>query len=252
MSAPAHGGETILIVDDDELVLPSTKSLVERLGYRVLTARNGREALDILRQGTLVDLLFTDLLMPDGMNGPQLVAEARRLRPQLKVLYGSGYLDYSVLRRRLDPGIGRVSKPYWPDELAAKLRDVLSAPAHGGETILIVDDDELVLPSTKRLIESLGYRVLTACNGREALEILRKDTPIDLLFTDLFMPGGLHGPQLVAEARRLRPELKVLYGSGYFNYSVLRQSLDPAIERVSKPYRPEELAGKLREVLETV
>jgi CheY-like chemotaxis protein len=112
MSAPAHGGETILLVDDDELVLPSTKSLVESLGYRVLTARNGGEALEILRQDTPVDLLFTDLLMPGGMNGPQLVAEARRLRPQLKVLYGSGYLDYSVLRRRLDPGIGRLAKPY--------------------------------------------------------------------------------------------------------------------------------------------
>jgi Response regulator receiver domain len=65
------------------------------------------------------------------------------------------------------------------------------------------------------LIESLGYRVVPARDGLDALEILRHDTPIDLLFTDVVMPGGMHGPQLAAEARRLRPELKVLYTSGY-------------------------------------
>ena len=123
-------------------------------------------------------------------------------------------------------------------------------PGHG-ETILIVDDDDLVRPSTVSLVESLGYRVLSASNGPDALQILRQDTRIDLLFTDLFMPGGMHGPQLVAEARRLRPELKVLFASGYLNYSVLRRGLDPRIEKVSKPYWPDELAAKLREVLES-
>jgi CheY-like chemotaxis protein len=118
-------------------------------------------------------------------------------------------------------------------------------------TILMVEDDELVGPAVKSLIERLGYRVLSAGNGREALEILRQDTPIDLLFTDVFMPGGMHGPQLVAEARRLRPELKVLFTSGYLNYSVLRKGLDPGIEQISKPYEPHELAEKFRDVLDS-
>ena len=120
-------GETILIVDDDDLVRPAAVSLIESLGYRVLSASNGHDALEILRQNTRVDLLFTDLFMPGGMHGPQLVAEARRLRPELKVLFASGYLNYSVLRRGLDPGIEKVSKPYWPDELAAKLREILDS-----------------------------------------------------------------------------------------------------------------------------
>jgi CheY-like chemotaxis protein len=88
----------------------------------------------------------------------------------------------------------------------------MEVPAGGGQTILVVEDDELVRPSVETLIESLGYRVLSARNGPDALEILRQDTPIDLLFTDVFMPGGMYGPKLVAEARRLRPELKVLRG----------------------------------------
>src|SRR5437762_12856399 len=112
----------------------------------------------------------------------------------------------------------------------------MEVPAGGGETILIVEDDELVRPSVESLIESLGYRVLSARSGPEALEILRQDTPIDLLFTDIFMPGGLHGPQLVNAARRLRPELKVLFTSGFFEHAEIRDALDPSIEQVSKPY----------------
>jgi quercetin dioxygenase-like cupin family protein len=83
------------------------------------------------------------------------------------------------------------------------------------------------------LIASLGYRVLTAGSGPEALEILRQDTPIDLLFTDIFMPGGLHGPQLVNAARRLRPGLKFLYTSGFFEYAEIRDALDPSIAQVA-------------------
>src|SRR5262249_23073666 len=118
----------------------------------------------------------------------------------------------------------------------------------GTETILFVDDDELVRKSAV-IIASLGYRVLSARSGPEALEILRKDTPVDLLFTDIFMPGGLHGPQLVNAARRLRPELKFLYTSGFFEHAEIRDTLDPSIEQVSKPYDRAVVAAKLRRTL---
>jgi len=120
-----------------------------------------------------------------------------------------------------------------------------------GETILIVEDDEMVHTYVTRQIKSLGYRVLSAQNGLEALKILRQGTQIDLLFTDVVMPGGMDGPELVVEARRLRRELKVLYTSGYTENSVVRQrKLDPGVELLSKPYRRHELAAKLRKVLD--
>lgn len=118
-----------------------------------------------------------------------------------------------------------------------------------GETILMVEDDELVLMSVKGLIESLGYRVVSARNGLEALDMVRQDTPIDLLFTDVVMPGGMHGPQLVAEARRLRPGLKVLYTSGYPASQGFAEGLT-LTEQLSKPYEPHELEAKLREILD--
>jgi CheY-like chemotaxis protein len=120
----------------------------------------------------------------------------------------------------------------------------------GTETILIVDDDELVRRSAVTLMASLGYRVLSAGSGSEALEVLRQDTSINLLFTDVFMPGGMHGPQLVAAARRLRPELKLLFTSGYFEYAEIRHALDPSIEQVSKPYDRDALAAILRRTLD--
>jgi CheY-like chemotaxis protein len=125
----------------------------------------------------------------------------------------------------------------------------MGVPSHGGETILLVEDDELVRICVKSLIESLGYRVVPARNGFDALEILRQDTPIDLLFTDVIMPGGMHGPQLVAEARRLRPELKALYTSGYPESQRSPDGLT-GIQRLNKPYEQHELAAKLREVLD--
>src|SRR5262245_33514245 len=91
-----------------------------------------------------------------------------------------------------------------------------------------------------------GEPGLSAGSGSEALEVLRQDGPIDLLFTDVFMPGGMHGPQLVAAARRLRPDLKILFTSGFFEYAEIRHALDPNIEQLSKPYEREALAAILR------
>ena len=127
----------------------------------------------------------------------------------------------------------------------------MEVPSAGGETVLIVDDDELVLRAVVGMVENLGYRVLSANGGPAALDMLRKDVPIDLLFTDVMMPGGLHGPQLVDEARRLRPEIRVLYTSGFLEYSVLRDGLDPHIEQLRKPYQRHDLAIKLRMALDS-
>src|SRR5262245_45743776 len=122
----------------------------------------------------------------------------------------------------------------------------MEVSSDGGETILMVEDDELVRVSVKALIESLGYRVVSARNGREALEIMRQDTPIDLLCTDSCMPCGMQGPQLGAEAPRLGTERKVLYTSGPPEYSTRPHGPCPGSEQLNKPYGPQELAAKPR------
>nr|USU32370.1 ATP-binding protein [Methylobacterium sp. OTU13CASTA1] len=123
----AVDGDTVLLVEDDEGVLGMAVESLEELRYRVIVARNAAEALEHLRGVERIDILFSDVVMPGGMNGSQLAVEAQRLRPGLKVLLTSGYVA------NLDEGqvIGKgeltvLNKPYRRDELARSLRLVLT------------------------------------------------------------------------------------------------------------------------------
>ena len=121
-----HGTETILLVEDDELVRTHVEGLLHHLGYNVVVAHNGVAALAMLEQGLKVDLLFTDVVMPGGMSGRQLVEKAATLRPELKVLYTSGYTENAIVHHgHLDPGVQMIRKPYRRQELALKIRTVL-------------------------------------------------------------------------------------------------------------------------------
>ena len=117
----------------------------------------------------------------------------------------------------------------------------------GSESILLVEDDEMVRDYTARLLQDLGYDVVVACDGRQGLEIVRSDRPLDLLVTDMIMPGGLNGRQLAEAAQRLRPQLKVLFMSGYTENAIVHQGrLNPGVHLVNKPYQRSELASKVR------
>jgi CheY-like chemotaxis protein len=96
-------------------------------------------------------------------------------------------------------------------------------------------------------LTGLGYRVLVARDGLEALAIVKSTDRIDILFSDIVMPGGINGAQLAVEARRLRPEIKVLLTSGYSAAALGKEhGLPPEVPVLSKPYRPEELSAQLR------
>jgi len=116
--------------------------------------------------------------------------------------------------------------------------------------ILVVDDNQGVLGIAVDQLTSLGYRVIAASNGADALEMLRNDDEVDLLFTDVVMPGELAGRALADKARDLRPGLKVLFSSGYFEGALVgKGELDTDVQFLSKPYRKQELAQKIEEVL---
>jgi CheY-like chemotaxis protein len=118
-----RGSETVLIVEDDALVRKYVVSQVGSLGYTTLEAANAAEALKIIDNGTSIDLLFTDVIMPGGMNGRQLVDEALKRRPSLKTLFTSGYTENAIIHQgRLDPGVVLLAKPYRKPELARMIR----------------------------------------------------------------------------------------------------------------------------------
>jgi CheY-like chemotaxis protein len=121
----------------------------------------------------------------------------------------------------------------------------------GNETILIVEDDHLVRAFVVGQIQSLGYVTLSAVNADEALVILNSAQPIDLLFTDMIMPGSMNGRQLADEALRRRPSLKILFTSGYTENTVIHYGrLDAGVLLLAKPYRRADLARMIRSALE--
>jgi CheY-like chemotaxis protein len=124
-------GETILVVEDDEDVRAFTADVLGGFGYRVATAADGITALAVLEKLSNIDLLFTDVGLPNGMNGRQLADEARRRNPGLRVLFTTAYArDAIVHQGRLDPGVELIVKPFTHSSLAAKVRHVLD----GAET----------------------------------------------------------------------------------------------------------------------
>ena len=117
----------------------------------------------------------------------------------------------------------------------------------GDEAVLVVEDDPLVRRYVMTQIESLGYTTLEAANATEALHIIDNGANIDLLFTDVIMPGHMNGRQLVDEALKRRPGLKTLYTSGYTENAIVHHGrLDSGVLLLAKPYRKSELARMIR------
>jgi signal transduction histidine kinase/uncharacterized membrane protein len=124
----AAGGEVVLIVEDEQAVREMAAESLEGLGYKVVTAPDARIALDVLRGPNRVDVLFSDVVMPGGMNGAQLAVQAREIRGGLKVLLTSGYMATATGGSRdLPEGVPLLRKPYMREDLAAKLEMVISA-----------------------------------------------------------------------------------------------------------------------------
>jgi len=121
------GNETVLVVEDDALVRKYVVTQIASLGYGTLQAANAAEALKLVESGVPIDLLFTDVIMPGGMNGRQLVEAATQLRPALRVLFTSGYTENAIVHHgRLDAGVLLLAKPYRKPELARMIRVALS------------------------------------------------------------------------------------------------------------------------------
>ena len=140
---------------------------------------------------------------------------------------------------------GTVSSEAVVDGSAGQLR-----PAINGEVVLVVEDDAAVREMASESLESLGYSVITAPDARVALNILRGPSRVDILFSDVVMPGGMNGAQLAVQARSIRPETKVLLASGYTNTSTGgTRELPDGIPLLRKPYLREELAEQLHSVL---
>ena len=174
----------------------------------------------------------------------------------LSMIYGFAKQSGGHVKIYSEVGHGTTVRLYLPRLVSAAAVTSPAAPAPttgkgGGETILVVEDNPDVRRLVLRQLRDLGYAVIEAANGPQALKILEDGAAIDLLFTDVVMPGGMTGRQLAEAAKNRRPNLKTLFTSGYTEDSILRLGkLDPGVRLLSKPYRKHELATRVREALD--
>lgn len=172
----------------------------------------------------------------------------------LSMVYGFAKQSGGHVGIESTPGLGTSVTLYlprsWRMPASPQAEKARQLPAGHGEVILLVEDNDEVRSSVQDQLTDLGYRVLVAANGEQGLERLASSEPIDLLFTDLVMPGPFNGRDLAVQGRSLRPGLKVLFTSGYAQASMLDEGhLDDGISLLGKPYRLEQLAETIRRAL---
>lgn len=171
----------------------------------------------------------------------------------LSMVYGFVKQSGGHVQIYSEAGHGTTVRMYLPRSRQAEdvETDIETGPATGGsETILVVEDDEEVRSTAVDMLSDLGYRVLKAKDASSALAIIESGVPIDLLFTDVVMPGTLRSPELARKARQRLPGIAVLFTSGYTENAIVHGGrLDEGIELLSKPYTRDALARKIRQVL---
>ena len=227
-------GKTVLVVDDDVLTRQELTTLLEGQGYRVVSAGDGREALDRLRAGAPPDVILLNLVMP-AVNGWEFREHQRRdpALADIPVVVLSGVGEVAAQADALGD-VGYLQKPVEAGELLAAVEH-FSAPKK--PCILVVEDEPAVLKMLGAALRHHGFAVLPASGGAEAVELYRQHRDaIDLVLTDVQM-GGLDGPQTVAALREVNPDVRFCFMSGHTGRYTARELLGMgAVHLFEKPF----------------
>lgn len=260
----AGGSETVLVVEDDDAVRDITVAMLAELGYTVLKARDADSGLAIIESGVPIDLLFTDVVMPGRLKSSELARKAKERRPDIEVLFTSGYTENSIVHGgRLDPGVHLLSKPYGRETLARKIRMLLdrarerqaeagvsknsqpSAAPHSSIRVLLCEDEALIRISTADYLQDFGMVVVEAGNGKEAMEAI-DGAAIDILVTDVHLPD-MNGLQLILKLREQHAHLPVIFATGDLHVPG-SEGLDQA-SLITKPYDYDFLVARIRDMV---
>jgi nitrogen-specific signal transduction histidine kinase/CheY-like chemotaxis protein len=175
----------------------------------------------------------------------------------LSMIHGFVRQSGGQIRVDSEPGIGTTMSLYLPrytgsapDEISAAISGIAATGA--GETVLVIDDEPVVRMLITEVVQEAGYVALEAGDGPAGLEILRSDRRIDLLVTDVGLPGGMNGRQVADAARISRPDLKVLFVTGYAeNAAVGNGLLDRGMQVITKPFVTSDLASRITEIMDS-
>jgi PAS domain S-box-containing protein len=241
--------ETVLVVEDDADVRGYSCDTLNELGYSVVAAENGAAGLRLLDANPQISVLFTDVGLPGGMNGRQLAAEARKRRPDLRVLFTTGYARNAIVHEgRLDPGVDLITKPFSQAALAEKLREIIDDAREPGRILLVEDEVMIQMVATDYLEES-GFTVAAAGSATEAINKLGiVSGNVDAVIIDMGLPDR-SGDILIREIRALHPAVPIVLATGRDAADVGKMLKgEERIAFVAKPYTRENLLSALHAV----
>jgi PAS domain S-box-containing protein len=236
-----------------------------------LTIRTGNASLDgrAARERDLPSGQYVSICVADTGAGmpPEVIARAfdpfYTTKPLgqgsglgLSIVYGFVRQSAGQVRINSEPGRGTTICLHLPRHLGSETETAVDAPAAAserghGETLLVVDDEAIIRMLIVDVLQEAGYTTLEAKDGPGALDVLQSGAPIDMLITDVGLPGGMNGRQIADAGRTLRPDLKVLFITGYAENEIVSNiRLDPGTQMLTKPFPIELLGDKVREMLD--
>jgi DNA-binding NtrC family response regulator len=209
--------------------------ILEDKGHNVVMVENGYQAIEAVKK-TLFDIIFIDIKMP-GINGVQTFREIKRIDPKAVVIMMTAYSVEDLLKEALEEGAyATVYKPFDVDKIIAVIEEVL----HEKTLILVVDDKFSDRETLKTILEDKGYRVATAMDGTEAIEMV-KSKHYDIIFLDVILPG-IDGVETFERVKGIDPEVTVIMMTGYTEEDLVRKAVsEGAYTCIYKPFHMEKL-----------
>ena len=237
----ARGSERILLIEDDEHLREVPVKILRKQGYEVVEAADGKEAIKHLQDSQPFDLLFTDVVLPGGMSGFEIVEGIKRLQPDIKVLYTSGYAESAIVpQEKRDLKTTLLMKPYSREKLLEKVRATLDS-----KSVLLIDDDTEIRTTLMNGLKRSGYSVTTASGGKDGLKSLKSEQ-FDVVVTDVVMQDG-EGVETLGWIKQNNPDIPVIGISGHAQYLGNLKKLGAAAT-LMKPFTIEELIEAIRDV----
>lgn len=232
----------ILIVDDQVGMLETFTDILEAKGYHVETAEDGFTAIDKVKQNSF-DIIFMDIKMP-GINGVQTFREIKKINEKTRVIMMTAYAVEDLIKEAIEEGAYTVIyKPFNMENVIRTIERVLKT-----QLILVVDDRLEDRETFKDILESRGYKVATAKNGREAIELVKEGSKIDIIFLDVKMPE-FDGIATFDEIHKLKPDIPVVMMTAYTMDDMVKEALGKgAYACLFKPLDMEALVRLLDQV----
>jgi DNA-binding response OmpR family regulator len=246
---------TVLIVDDDKVIREQLEKELKRNFFKTLLAADGKTALEKLSENN-VDILILDIKLPD-MDGLEVLQQVKERNPGCEVIVVTGFGTREIAVQSLRRGaIDYIDKPLNMEDLFAALGRAQEKLSEKEElayenTILVIDDEELIVKRLKKFLEKEGYVVFTAFNGKEGLEVIASNK-IDVLVTDIRM-GDMDGIEVIRKAKKLYRDIEGIVVTGHKDQGLTIRSLRAgASDYITKPINLDELLFSIKKATEKI